>query len=143
MKKKNTQTTKKYAIDVIEELRVTAKAKIGDCSEPDEDQFKLKAIKNGTAVFKSEPAIRKAAARVIKESHYGHHVEITELVETPAAHTKAMAEYDKAKPGRDKVLYQIDSAYETAERTIMLGGSDTIIGEAIAKLEKALKQWTS
>jgi len=140
LKEKNTHTTKKYAIDVISELRLTALEALGNGMAPDEDQHKLKAVKAGSAKFKAVDCIKKIAAKVIRKGQcYGHHVQVVDLVETPITYTKAMAEYEKAKPARDKVLGKIDTAYETAERCIMLGGSDTVIGEAIAKLEKSLK----
>lgn len=142
MKSKNTNTTKKYAIDVIAELRSKAIDAIGGSGkEPDEEQHKIKAVKNGTAVFKAVEAIAKLAVKVLRKSScYGHHVQIYDLVETPESFAKAYAEYEKTQPATDKLLKKIDTAYEEAERCIMLGGSDTLIGDAITKLERSLKE---
>jgi len=144
LKNKNTHTTKKYAIDCIQQLREEAIEKVNsNKQEPNLEEYKLKAVKNGKATFKATSLVKQEVNKTLKNSrYYGGYgntaIKIVDLVDTPADFTKAHTAWKRAKPAQNKKIHTINTAYETAERTIMLGGSDTVIGEAIAKLETAL-----
>ena len=145
-KSKNTHTTKKYAIEVIAELREKAIKALGGIPEPCLEEHKKKRWEAGNTSLIPQADI---AVLVDKEINNGEKqlyrrstdlgmLSIKSLIPPPASYLKELRKYEKEQPAREKKIKAIDSAYETAERTIMLGGSDTLIGDAIAKMEKQL-----
>ena len=142
MKAKNTHTTKKYAICCIEQARDDALDRVCDGgTEPELGEFKLKAVKRGSAEYKTTANIKRAVNKVMKSPYGGYGcttVKVTDLVETPYEYTEAYDAWQKNKPRRDKKIGLITAAYDEAEKTIMLGGSDTLMAKAIEKMEKQL-----
>ena len=135
---RNTHTTKKYAIDLIQEIRDRALDKIKAVEEPCLERYKLEAVKKGKASFLFTHVIR-LAKKSVKENRYGSPcIEVAAFTEVPEAYTKALGRYEADQPRVTKKKAVIDKAYEVAERAVMLGGSDNVIAKAIAKLESLI-----
>lgn len=150
---RNTHTSKKYAIDLINEFRAKALANLQDegrvSTEPCLITHKQDAVSKGTAVYKPMPKIKQACRLKVntairqRNSRYNNHVyntavEIEELIETPESYKEALRVHKRELPKQKKLIAKIDAAHDEAERAIMLGGSDTQIAKAVAKLEKLL-----
>ena len=146
--KRNTHTSKKYAIDLINEFRAKALDKVEVSTEPCLVTHKQDAVRDGSAVYKPMAKIKQACRLRVKEQkvqRYGHHtygttIDIEErLVETPESYTVAVKAHKKALPQQRKLTEKINAAHEEAERAVMLGGTDTQIAKAVSKLERLLK----
>ena len=155
---RNTHTSKKYAIDLINEFRTKALANLSDegrvSNEPCLITHKQDAVINGSAVYKSLAKIKQACRLRMKESkrgtarrtdfaRYGAYsttIDIEDrLIETPESYKEAMKVHKRELPKQRKLIEKIDAAHDEAERAIMLGGTDTQIAKAVSKLEKLLK----
>lgn len=145
---RNTATSKRYAIDLINEFKTKALDKVEVSTEPSLVTHKQDAVRNGSAVYKPMSKIKQACRSRMREQkvqRYGHHtygttIEIEErLVETPESYTVAVKAHKKALPQQRKLTEKIRAAHDEAERAIMLGGTDTQIAKAVSKLEKLFK----
>lgn len=138
MKHRNTHTTKKYAISLIQEIRQNALDKLA-LSEPDLDQYKAEAFKNKEVGLICISNIEKLI-RTNKKGYYYNQslgsIECVKLIEIPESYKVALKEFKKNKPKNIKLRKKIDEAYDEAEATIMLGGTDTAMGKAVDKLKE-------
>jgi hypothetical protein len=151
MSQRNTHTSKKYAIDLINEFRAKALEKVEVSSEPCILSHKQDAVLDGSAVYVAMSKIKQACRLRMKEAalgngrRYGHHmygttIEIEErFIETPVSYKEAVKAHKKALPRQRKQSEKINAVHEEAERAIMLGGTDTQIAKAVSKLERLLK----
>jgi hypothetical protein len=148
--KRSTHTSKKYAIDLINEFRAKALDKVEVSTEPCLVTHKQDAVLDGSAVYVPMSKIKQACRLRMKEvrrgnHRYGHHtysttIEIEErLIETPVSYREAVKAHKKARPKQRKLSEKINAAHEEAERAIMLGGTDSQIAKAVSKLERLLK----
>ena len=150
MSQRNTHTSKKYAIDLINEFRAKALDKVEVSSEPCLVTYKQDAVISGAAVYKTMAKIKQACRLRMNESRRGGHrygghtysttIEIEErFIETPESYKEAVKAHRLALPKQRKQSEKINAVHEEAERAIMLGGTDTQIAKAVSKLERLLK----
>lgn len=147
---RNTHTSKKYAIDLINEFRAKALEKVEVSSEPCILSHKQDAVLDGSAVYVAMSKIKQACRLRMKEASTSYHgrrygyrgttIEIEErFIETPVSYREAVKAHKKALPKQRKLAEKINAVHEEAERAIMLGGTDTQIAKAVLKLERLLK----
>ena len=138
MNYRNTHTTKKYAISLIQEIRNNALDKI-NLSEPSLDQYKEEAFKNkevGLICISNIEKLIRANKQGFYHNQYLGSIECVKLIDMPESYKVALKEFKKNKPKNIKLRKKIDEAYDEAEATIMLGGTDTAMGQAVDKLKE-------
>lgn len=142
MKHRNTHTTKKYAISLIQEIRENALDKLA-LSEPSLDQHKEEAFKNkkvGLICVSNIEKLIRANKRGFYNNQYLGSIECVKLIDVPESYKVALKEFKKNQPKNIKLRKKIDEAYDEAEATIMLGGTDTAMGKAVDKLKELVSK---
>ena len=146
--KRNTHTTKKYAISLIEEIKQNAIDAL-NLSELDLNEFKCKAFENNKVDILPKEDIKKlfkSKLKRVRDAQYGYSstyypsVSLVDLIQIPESYKVAIKEFKKNKPRKERLLKKIEEAYDEAESTIMLGGTDTAMGQAVDKLKKLVSQ---
>ena len=141
MTNRNTHTTKKYAISLIQEIKSEAIEKL-NLAEPDLNEHKQVAFKNKEVGLIAPSNIEKLI-RANKNGYYGSYlgsIDCVKLLNIPESYKAALKEFKKNSPNNQKLLKKIEDAYDQAEATIMLGGTDTAMGQAVEKLKELVSK---
>lgn len=139
---RNTHTTKKYAISLIQEIKDKAINKL-NLYEPNLNEHKQKAFKNKEVGLIANSNIEKLIRAHNNRGYYGHYlggIDCVKLIDIPESYKVALKEFKKNKPANQKISKKINEAYDEAEATIMLGGTDTAMGQAVNKLKELVSK---
>ena len=142
MNNRNTHTTKKYAISLIQEIRQNALDKL-NLSEPNLNEHKQKAFKNKEVELIANSNIEKLIRAQNNLGYYNHYlggIDCVKLIDIPESYKAALKKFKKNRPKNQRLRKKIDEAYDEAEATIMLGGTDTAMGQAVDKLKELVRK---
>ena len=123
---------------MIQEIKEQAIDKL-NFTEPNLDEYKERGFKNKEVGLIASSQVEKlisANKQGYYQNHYLGSIECVKLIEIPESYKVALKVFNKNKPKNLKLRKRIQEAYDDAETTIMLGGTDTAMGQAIDKLKE-------